>query len=109
SGSTITLSTGVTALSLNESADIIAQVIEASGTPPQNGTHIIFTTTLGTIQPSEAETDISGRVQVRFFAGSANGTATITAISGAASTGPTGALKIAIATAGVRRERASAN
>ena len=87
SGSTITLTTGVTALPVNGTADIVAQVIEPSGTPPQNGTHVTFTTTLGTIQPAEAETDISGRVVAKFLAGTSNGTATITAISGGASTG----------------------
>src|SRR5215211_2398433 len=66
SGSTITLTTGVSALPVNGSADIIAQVIEPSGTPPQNGTHVSFTTTMGTIQPAEAETDISGRVVAKF-------------------------------------------
>ncbi|MEO8259818.1 MAG: PKD domain-containing protein [Acidobacteriota bacterium] len=109
SGSTITLTTGVTALPVNGSADIIAQVIEPSGTPPQNGTHITFTTTLGTIEPAEAETDISGRVQARFRAGSANGTATITAISGGASTGTEGAIKIAVGTAAVGRVTVNAS
>ena len=88
---------------VNGSAEIVAQVIEPSGTPPQHGTHVTFTTTLGTIQPAEAETDISGRVLARFVAGTSNGTATITANSGGASTGTTGAIKIAVGTAAVGR------
>src|SRR5207253_5386798 len=73
-----------TTLPLNGSTQLIAQVLEASGTPPHSGTHVSFTTTLGTIQPSEAETDIAGRVFATFFAGNTSGTATISAISGAA-------------------------
>jgi hypothetical protein len=103
SGSTITLTAATNALSVNGTADIIAQVIEPSGTPPHSGTHVIFTTTLGTIQPSEVETDINGRAIVRFVAGAANGNAVITASSGAASTGSTGALRIAVGTAAVGR------
>src|SRR5215216_4417827 len=82
SGSTITLIASSTALPLNGTTDIIAQVIEPSGTPPHSGTRVTFTTNLGTIQPAEAETDISGRVVVKFIAGAGSGTATITAISG---------------------------
>src|SRR5712692_867632 len=62
SGSTITLTAGSTALPANGTTDIIAQVIRASGTVPHSGTRVTFTTNLGTIEPSEAETDIAGRV-----------------------------------------------
>ena len=75
SGSTIDLNASATALSVNGTATIIAQVIQASGTTPQSGTLIIFTTTLGSIQPSQAQTDINGLVTVKFVAGSASGTA----------------------------------
>jgi hypothetical protein len=103
SGSTITLTAATNALSVNGTADIIAQLIEPSGTPPHSGTRIIFTTTLGTIQPAEAETDINGRAVVKFNAGAANGNAVITASSGATSTGPNGSLRIAVGTAAVGR------
>ena len=103
SGSTITLTASTNALSANGSADIIAQILEASGTPPHSGTQVTFTTTLGTIQPSEARTDINGRVVVKFVAGGANGNATITAFSGGATTGANGAVKIAVGTAAVGR------
>src|SRR5438445_5991951 len=76
SGSTITLTAAATALPLNGSAQIIAQLLEAGGTPPQDGTLVVFTTSLGSIQPAEAQTS-GGRVTVTFNAGPASGTATI--------------------------------
>jgi PKD repeat protein len=99
SGSSITLTALATALPSNGTTDIIAQVIEASGTPPHSGTHITFTTNLGTVQPSEADTDIAGRVTVKYVAGSGSGTATITAISGGVSASGTNAVKILIGAA----------
>ena len=124
SGSTITLTAAATFLPLNGTTDLIVQIIEASGTPPQSGTHVIFTTTLGTIQPSETETDINGRATVKFLAGTTSGTASITASSGnarpASATSTTtagggttsasdGAIKIAIGSAAVSRVSVSAN
>jgi adhesin/invasin len=101
SGSTITLTASTNAMSVNTTATIIAQVLEAAGTPPHSGTVITFTTTLGSIEPAEARTDVAGRVNVRFHAGNANGNATITAVSGGATTGSNGALRIAVGTAAV--------
>jgi len=49
SGSTITLTSSATALPVNGSTQIIAQLIEPSGTPPHSGTRVSFTTTLGTV------------------------------------------------------------
>src|SRR5687768_3868943 len=69
-GSTITLTTATSALSANGTTEIIAQVLEAAGTPPHTGTHIIFTTTLGRVEPSDATTDINGRAVVTYIAGS---------------------------------------
>lgn len=108
-GSTITLTAQATALPINGSTDIIGQVLEAAGTPPHSGTVVTFTTTLGSIEPAEARTDVSGRIIVRFHAGSGNGTASITAISGGATTGANGAVKIAIGTAAVGRVLLTAN
>jgi Big-like domain-containing protein/PKD domain-containing protein len=108
-GSTITLTATTNALSANGSIPIVAQVIEAAGTPPHSGTHVTFVTTLGQIQPSEAETDVNGQVSATFTAGGSNGTATITAISGGASTGATGGLKIFVGTAAVGRVSVNAN
>src|SRR6516162_756158 len=87
SGSVITLTSSATVLPFNGSTLIQAQVIEASGSPPHSGTHVTFTTTLGAIQPSDAQTDSSGIVRVTFAAGAQSGTATITAISGGSSVG----------------------
>src|SRR5919197_4391158 len=109
SGSTITLTALATALPVNGSTKIIAQVIEPAGTPPQHGTQLTFTTTLGTIVPSVAETDASGRIEVTFNAGNQNGTATIVAISGGVSASGTNAVKIAIGTAAVGRVVLAAN
>jgi len=103
SGSTMTLTTTSTALPVNGTTRIIAQIIEPAGTPPQSGTHVSFTTTLGAILPSETETDINGQAIAIFNAGGASGTATITAISGGVSVGSAGALKILIGTAAVGR------
>jgi adhesin/invasin len=108
-GSTITLTASTNALPADGSTNIVAQVIEAPGTPPHSGTHVIFTTTLGRVEPSEAETDTSGRVVVRFVAGGQNGTATISASSGAATTGNDGSIRIMVGTAAVGRISLSAN
>jgi adhesin/invasin len=101
SGSTITLTVTSSSVPLNGSTTIIAQVIEPSGTPPHSGTHIIFTTTLGAVEPSEVETDIDGRATATFKAGSASGTATITAASGGVTASGTNAIKVAIGAAAV--------
>ncbi len=102
-GSTITLTSATTALPVNGTADLIATVLESAGTPPHSGTLITFTTSLGSIEPSEARTDTGGRVIVKFRAGNSNGTATISATSGAATTGTEGSVKIAVGTAAVGR------
>jgi hypothetical protein len=109
SGSTITLTVAATALPVNGTAQVVAQVIEASGTPPHSGTEVTFTTSLGTIEPSTASTDTSGRAVVTFKAGNSNGTATITAISGGASVTGNNAIKIAIGTAAVGHVNVSAS
>ena len=109
SGSVITLISSVTALPVNGSTNIVAQVIEPAGTPPQRGTRVSFTTTLGTIEPANAETDLGGQVVVKFLAGSGSGTATISAISGGAAVAATGVVKILIGTAAAGAVRVSAN
>jgi hypothetical protein len=108
-GSTITLTSLATTLPLNGTTSVIAQVIEPAGTPPQRGTLVTFTTSLGTIQPIEAETDSGGRVLVTFKAGTLSGTATIFAISGGVTTGATGAIKIAIGAAAAGTVAVNAN
>src|SRR5690349_6783953 len=101
SGSTITLTASASVLPFGGTADIIGQVIEPSGTPPHSGTHVTFTTNLGTIQPADAETDTDGRVVVKFSAGNTSGTATINAISGGVAVASGSAVKISIGAAAV--------
>jgi hypothetical protein len=108
SGSTITLTASQTAVSSAGTAQLVAQLLEPAGTPPHSGTHVIFTTTLGTIEPSEVETDINGRAVATFRAGGANGNAVITASSGGASSG-TNPIRIAVGAAAVGRVNISAN
>jgi adhesin/invasin len=109
SGSTISLTALATALPSNGSTDIIAQVIEASGTAPHSGTLVTFTTSIGTVQPSQVETDVSGRAQAKFLAGTGSGTAIITALSGGASASGNNAIKILVGAAAVGRVIVSAN
>ena len=108
-GSSITLTANTNTLSANGATPIIAQVLEPSGFPPHSGTQITFVTTLGQIQPSEANTDVNGQVTATFLAGGQNGTATITAISGGSNTGTSGGLKIFVGTAAVGRVAVTAN
>jgi len=111
-GSTITVTAGSTALSVNGTTDITATVLEQAGTAPQDGTVVTFTTTLGSIEPSEARTN-GGRVIVKFRAGTANGTAIITATSGGAgsssATSSSNVARVAVGTAAVGSVRVSAN
>jgi adhesin/invasin len=121
SGSTITLTSSNTAVPVNGTTQLIAQVIEASGTAPHSGTTVTFTTSLGTIQPSEAQTDSAGRATTTFSAGNSNGTAVITAISGGAGGGATtgtgstttattnNVVRIAVGSAAVGRVSINAN
>lgn len=87
----------------------MAYVLEQAGTPPHSGTHVTFTTTLGTVEPAEANTDTSGRAVARFLAGPTNGNAMVTAASGGATTGTDGAVRIAVGTAAVSLVIVNAN
>src|SRR5579864_3004314 len=109
SGSIITLTSSATALPINGTTQILAVVIDAAGVPPHSGTQVTFTTSLGTMQPASVETDVNGQAAAIFNAGSSNGTATITAISGGASAGGSNAVKIAVGTAAVGRVNLSAS
>ena len=108
-GSTLILTAPSTALSANSSVRVTAHVLEAAGTPPHSGTRVTFTTTLGTLQPAIAETDVNGMASVLFFAGNSNGSAKISASSGAASTGTDGVLTIAIGAGAAGRVTLTAN
>jgi len=81
--SAVTLFANNTVVALNGSVEITANVTEPGGVPVQNGTQVVFTTTLGVLDPSEARTS-SGRATVRLIAGGASGLAQVRAFSGGA-------------------------
>ena len=83
--SLITIVTSRSVLPIDGTAQIIATVIEQSGTPAHNGTLVTFTTTLGTLEPREAVTS-NGQAVVTLRAGTQSGTASILAFSGSART-----------------------
>jgi hypothetical protein len=85
SGTTIRLFTNAQVLPLNGTAEITASVLETGGNAVQNGTMVTFTTSLGTVTPSEVPTN-NGKAVVIFNAGTQSGTAVINAFSGANST-----------------------
>ena len=83
--SVITLVSNRAVLPINGTAQIVAIVIEQSGTPAHNGTLVTFTTTLGTLDPREAVTN-NGQAVVTLRAGTESGTAEVGAFSGSART-----------------------
>lgn len=108
--STIILRTGNSVLGTNDYVEIVATVLEVSGTPVQNGTVVTFTTTLGQIEPREARTN-NGNATVRLYSGGKSGTAVVRAFSGGA-TSPAdaaGTLSIIIGGAGAERIVLTAN
>lgn len=80
---TISLFANATTVPLNGVIEITATVIEPAGTPVQNGTQVLFTSTLGTLDPAEVRTT-NGTATARFAAGGTSGTAKISAVSGLA-------------------------
>lgn len=109
-GTVITLVSTTNVLPINGSTDVVAVLIEngttgtgtstsgSAGTPVHNGTVVIFTTSLGKIEPAEARTN-NGRVTVKLTADGRSGTAIISAFSGAA----TKTLEIKIGAAAAER------
>jgi hypothetical protein len=97
--STITLSTSSSIVQANGTAEIRATVLESSGTPVQNGTTVIFSTTLGTLSPAEARTN-NGTATVQFVPNGASGQAEIRATSGAAKVEESLVLRVGAAAAG---------
>lgn len=86
SNSTITMSAPTRILPTGGSTQITAFVSEAGGTPVQNGTTVHFTTTLGRVEPVDAQTR-NGYAEVTFFAGDTSGVAEVRASSGGAGAG----------------------
>ena len=81
--STVTLDAGSRVVETGGSTSVSAMVIEQSGTPVQNGTVVRFTTTLGRLDPVEAQTR-NGVATTTFFAGNDSGVAEVRATSGGA-------------------------
>jgi adhesin/invasin len=81
--STITVSVPAKVLGLGDTTQVSALVIEEVGTPVHNGTTVRFSTSLGRLDPPEAQTR-NGVATTTFHAGSVSGIARIRAVSGAA-------------------------
>jgi hypothetical protein len=86
--STIVLTASTRVLPVGGSTQLTAEVIEPAGTPVQNGTTVRFTTSLGRVEPVEAQTR-NGIATATFFAGDDSGVALVRASSGGAGTGGT--------------------
>jgi len=84
--STISVSAPTRTLPLGGTTEITAYVVEQAGTPVQNGTTVRFTTSLGRLDPVEAQTR-NGVATTTFFAGDTSGVAEVRAVSGAAGAG----------------------
>jgi len=84
--STISVSASTRLLPSGGSTEVTAIVVEEAGTPVTNGTTVRFSTSLGRVDPVEAQTR-NGVATTTFFAMNTSGVARITAISGAASAG----------------------
>jgi PKD repeat protein len=82
-GSTVTISVSSTSVGSNGTAEVIATVIEAAGTPVHNGTEVRFQASVGRVEPAAARTE-SGVARAVFQANGASGTARILAFSGGA-------------------------
>jgi adhesin/invasin len=81
--STISVTSGSKVVQTNGKTEIRAIVLESSGTAVQNGTTVLFTTTLGAVTPTEARTT-NGVATAEFVANGQSGTAVVKAISGGA-------------------------
>jgi hypothetical protein len=81
--STVTIDAQSRVVATGESTQITATVIESGGTPVQNGTTVRFSTTLGRVDPVEAQTR-NGIATTTFFAGNDSGVAEVRATSGGA-------------------------
>jgi hypothetical protein len=86
--STITLNASTRIVPLGGTSELQATVLENSGSPVPNGTTVRFTTSLGRIEPAEAQTR-NGVATAMFVAGTESGTAQVRAISGLANGGTT--------------------
>jgi adhesin/invasin len=105
SGSEVTVTSSSTVVALGGSVQITANVIEAGGTPVHDGTVVTFTTTIGTFDRNDVQTD-DGRVTVTLRVGGQSGTAVVRASSGGAQSGD---LEITVGAAAVNNIVLTAN
>ena len=89
------------------SFNLLATVTEEAGTPVQNGTLVTFTTTLGRLDPTSAETT-NGQATAKLVADGLSGTATVSAFSGGATAGTATAGNAATVTITLRRRHGRA-
>lgn len=82
-GSTLTVNAQDRVVPIGGSTQVSAIVIESAGTTVHNGTTVTFTTTLGRVDPVNAQTK-DGVAVTTFFAGDSSGLATVRATSGGA-------------------------
>jgi hypothetical protein len=80
SSSSVTISATSRSIPVGGSTEVNAFVAEQSGTPVQNGTLVRFNTSLGRVEPVEAET--RNGIAVTTFYGDASGVADVRATSG---------------------------
>src|SRR4030095_3264938 len=80
-GSTITISAASTFVPTGGTTEVTAFVYEEGGIPVQNGTSVRFTTSLGRMEPVEAQTR-NGYAVSTFVAGDIAGLADVFASSG---------------------------
>lgn len=81
--STIVLTASPAVVPVNSSVELTAVVSRPGGTAVQNGTRVVFSSTLGTLDPKEATTR-DGKATVILRVGATAGTATVGAVSGEA-------------------------
>jgi hypothetical protein len=81
--STVTIDAQSRVLPTGGQTEVTATVIESGGTPVHNGTLVRFTTSLGRVDPVEAQTR-NGMAVTTFFAGNDSGVADVRATSGGA-------------------------
>ena len=86
--STISITSADRTLALGGSTQITAYVTEQAGTAVQNGTTVRFTTSLGRLDPVDAQTH-NGIATTTFYAGDLSGVAEVRATSGNAGSGTT--------------------
>lgn len=85
--STIVLLASPAVVPVNSSVELTAVVSRPGGTAVQNGTRVVFSSTLGSLDPKEATTR-DGKATVTLRAGTTAGTATVGAVSGEAIADP---------------------